>query len=127
MSEITQEQVVAALGNMTVMEIIQLTKDLEKLWGVEAKPGVVEAVFIPTHEVVKEAQTEFEVVLLSFPADKKIALVKVIREVLGLGLLESKNVIESALPKTIKDGMSQVDAEALKVRLMETGASVEIK
>jgi large subunit ribosomal protein L7/L12 len=109
------------------MELISLTRELEQLWGVEAKPGVVEAVFIPTHEVVKEAQTEFEVVLLSFPADKKIALVKVIREVLGLGLLESKNVIESVLPKSIKDGMSQVDAEALKVRLMETGAVAEIR
>ena len=127
MSDITQEQVVAALGNLSVMELIKLTKDLEEKWGVEAKPAVLETVFLPTIEVVKEAQTEFDVLLVGFPADKKIALIKMVREILGLGLLESKAVVEGTLPRAIKEGVSKEEADNVKARLMEAGAVMEIK
>ena len=127
MSDITQEQVVAALGNLSVMELIKLTKDLEQQWGVEALPQVVEQVVITTTEVVKEAQTEFDVMLVSFPPDKKIALIKLVREILTLGLLESKAVVEGALPRAIKEGVSKEEADNVKLRLTEAGAVVEIR
>jgi large subunit ribosomal protein L7/L12 len=127
MTEINQESVVKALGDMTVQELCDLTNFLEKKWGVEAKPMLVQQSVAPVPEENKVEQTEFEVVLVSFPADKKITLVKLVREVLGLGLLESKGVVESALPKSIKDGMSKEDAATLKAKLMEAGAVVEVR
>jgi len=126
-TEVNQENVIKALGDMTVQELCDLTKFLEQKWGVEAKPVAAEFGTTQMVEVEKVEQTEFEVVLVSFPADKKITLVKLVREVLGLGLLESKGVVESTLPKSIKDGMSKDDAAALKVKMNEAGAVVEIK
>jgi large subunit ribosomal protein L7/L12 len=126
-TEVNQENVIKALGDMTVQELCDLTKFLEQKWGVEAKPVAAEFGTTKMVEVEKVEQTEFEVVLVSFPADKKITLVKLVREVLGLGLLESKGVVESTLPKSIKDGMSKDDAAALKVKMNEAGAVVEIK
>jgi large subunit ribosomal protein L7/L12 len=127
MTEVNQESVVKALGDMTVQELCDLTRFLEQKWGVEAKPMLVQQSVVPVPEENKVEQTEFEVVLISFPADKKITLVKLVREVLGLGLLESKGVVESALPKSIKDGMSKEDAATLKAKLMEAGAVVEVR
>jgi large subunit ribosomal protein L7/L12 len=126
-TEVNQENVIKALGDMTVMELIALTKELEVKWGVEAKPLAVQHTATQTVEAEKVEQTEFEVVLISFPPEKKITLVKLVREVLNLGLLESKSMVESALPKSIKDGMSKDDAAALKVKMNEAGAVVEIK
>lgn len=121
---LTNEQVAEFLGNMSVIQLITLTKELESLWGVEAKPqAVIQTI---KQEVKTVEQTEFTVTLVSFPADKKIALVKLVREVLGLGLVESKNLVES-LPKVIKEGVSKDDAEALKVKLAEVGGVVEVK
>lgn len=127
MSTFTQEDVVQFLDNMSVVQMIALTKQLEQLWGVEAKPQMVESIAPTQQTETKAEQTEFNVSLVSFPADKKIALVKLIREVLGLGLLESKGVVESALPKVIREGVSKEEAEALKTKLAEAGAVVEVK
>lgn len=128
MSTLTQEDVVQYLDNMSVVQIIALTKQLEQVWGVEAKPQMVEGTTLPTPQTeTKVEQTEFDVSLVSFPADKKIALVKLVREVLGLGLVDSKNLIESGLPKVIKEGASKEDAEALKTKFAEVGAVVDIK
>lgn len=122
----TQDEVVAALGNMTVMELIALTKHLEQHWGVEAKPQMAE-ITAPVETVAQgPAQTEFDVWLVSFPADKKMGLIKLVREVMGTGLKESKELVEST-PKVIKEGLSKDDTEVLKARLMEAGGVVEVK
>lgn len=122
----TQDEVVVALGNMTVVELITLTKELETLWGVEAKPQVVENT-APVETVVQgPAQTEFDVWLVSYPADKKMGLIKLVREVMGTGLKESKELVEST-PKVIKEDLSKDDSEVLKARLTEAGGTVEIK
>ena len=125
MENLTQEDVVQALGHLTVMEIIALTKQLEAQWGVKAEPQVsLVSNMAPVEEVV--VQTEFSLNLISFPADKKMTLVKLVREVLGLGLLDSKNLVES-LPKLVKDGLTKDEVEALKARFVEAGVTVEVK
>jgi large subunit ribosomal protein L7/L12 len=124
----SNDDVVNSLGNMSVMELIALTKHLEEKWGLEAKPDFSQAVIThgTTLEVQPSEQTEFNVFLVSHTPDKKMAVVKMVRELLSLGLLESKTLVES-LPKQIKEGISKEDAEALKVRLTEAGATVEVK
>jgi large subunit ribosomal protein L7/L12 len=126
MENLTQEQVVEALGNLTVVELIALTRRCEQQWGVEAKPQLVQSVGVETPVETQAAQTEFEVVFVSYPADKKMGLVKLVREVMGLGLLESKNLVE-AVPKTLKEGLTKEEAETLKARLTEAGAVCEVK
>lgn len=127
MSNLTPEEIVKALGNMSVMELITLTKELEQKWGVSATPQVTTTVQMPgTNDETAVAQTEFTVVLASFAADKKMAVVKAVRELTGLGLLESKQLVEGA-PKTVKDGLSKADAEDLKNKLTEAGAVIELK
>ena len=96
----TMEEVVQALGNMSVMQVIALTKELEEKWGVKAEPPTVQ-VEPKQNEKQEAAKDEFNVTLASVPADKKMSVIKVVREVLGLGLKESKELAESA-PKLIK-------------------------
>lgn len=126
MENFTPEQVVDALGNLTVVQLIALTKQLEQQWGVEAKPQLVQSSIVPQQETAVSTQTEFDVVFVSHPADKKMVLVKLVREQLGLGLLESKNLVE-AIPKVLKEGLSKEDAEAMKAKFVEAGAVIEIK
>jgi large subunit ribosomal protein L7/L12 len=125
MEDITNEQVVGALGHLTVLELIALTKKLEAQWGLQALPQVVQ---MPSTQVETkvEVQTEFSISLISYPADKKISLVKLVRELLAMGLAESKTLVES-VPKLLKDGISKEDVEVMKARLMEAGGVVEIK
>jgi large subunit ribosomal protein L7/L12 len=125
MSDFTNEDVVKAIGNLNAMELVKLTKELEIKWGVKALPQVMEQTVAPQQEV-KVAQTEFDVVFVSFAADKKMTLIKLVRELLGTGLLEAKTLVES-LPKTIKEGISKEDAEALKAKLTDAGGVIEIK
>lgn len=120
---LTNEQVVETLGNMTVMQLCELTRELEAKWGVQAVPQVsttVPGVPLPNTPAVEE-QTEWAVVLQSVPADKKIAAIKVIRETLGLGLKEAKDMSEK-LPATVKEGISKADAEQIKAKFVEVGA-----
>lgn len=126
METLTKDQVVEKLGSMSVMEIISLTKELEQLWGVEAKPQAVSV--LPTQQVDNKVaeQTEFTISLVSIPADKKISIVKLVREQIGLGLMESKNLVD-ALPKVLKESVSKEDADALKAKFTEAGAVVEVK
>lgn len=125
MSDITNEDVARALGNMSVMELISVTKELEKRWGVEAKPQIVQLQPRQSEqqEVVKD---EFNVVLASVPADKKMAVIKTVRELLGLGLKESKELVEAA-PKMVKEGVSKSEADDLNTKLTAAGAVVEVK
>jgi large subunit ribosomal protein L7/L12 len=125
MSDITNDDVVKALGNMSVMQVIALTKELEQKWGVKAEPQVVQVQQQGTEKqaVVKE---EWDVVLTSVPNDKKMGVIKAIRELMGLGLKESKDLAESA-PKTLKEGISKADADDLFAKLTAAGAVVEVK
>lgn len=126
MSEITMESVIQKLGSMSVLEIISLTKELEEKWGVKALPpvSVIDGTSPNTAPVVEQA--EFNVTLVSFAADKKMTVIKVVREILGLGLKESKDLVEAA-PKLIKEGVSKEEAEGLKTKLAEAGAVIEVK
>lgn len=125
MSDITNDDVVNFLGNMSVMQVIALTKELEQKWGVKAEPPTVQVQQQQTEKqtAVKE---EWDVVLASVPNDKKMGVIKAIRELLGLGLKESKDLAEAA-PKTIKEGVSKADADDLFAKLTAAGAVVEVK
>jgi large subunit ribosomal protein L7/L12 len=128
MSNVNTDQIAEQLGQLSVMELIGLTKKLETAWGVSAAPAVNLAppTPLPGTPVVAE-QTEFEVALTGLAApDKKISVIKVIREVTGLGLKEAKDLVE-ALPKTVKEGIAKAEAEDLTKKLREAGATVEMK
>lgn len=122
----TQEEVVAFLGNMSVMQVIELTRELEAKWGVKAEPQVQvqHQNDAPKQEVVE--QTEFTVTLTSVPADKKMAVLKMVRELTLLGLKEAKEFVES-VPKVVKESCSKADAEEYKAKLVEAGGVVEVK
>jgi large subunit ribosomal protein L7/L12 len=127
MSDITNDDVANFLGNMSVMQVIALTKELEQKWGVKAEPPVVQ---VQTQQQKPDtqavAQTEFNVVLTQVPADKKMAVLKMVRELTGLGLKESKEVVEGC-PKVIKESVSKEDAESYRAKLVEAGGIVEVK
>lgn len=125
MENVTQEDVLRALGNMSVMQLIALTKELEEKWGVKAEPPTVQRQ-PDQNDAPKVEQTEFNVTLASVPADKKMAVIKVVRELTGLGLKESKELVEAA-PKLVKEGVSAADADELKRKLTEAGAVIEVK
>ena len=121
----TMEEVVQAIGNMSVMQVIALTKELEQKWGVKAEPPTVQ-VQPRQNEQQEVTKDEFNVTLASVPADKKMAVIKVIREVLGLGLKESKDLAEAA-PKLIKEAVSKSEADDLSAKLTAAGAVIEVK
>lgn len=124
---LTKEEVVEKLGSLTVMELIKLTRDLEQQWGVKAEPVAQVPTFTPEESVTPVIeQTEFNVTLVSYPADKKMALVKLVREVMNLGLLDSKNLVES-LPKMVKEGATKEETDALVAKFNEVGAVLEVK
>jgi large subunit ribosomal protein L7/L12 len=128
MAEITREQIVDHLSNLTVIQIAELIKDLENKWGVKAAPAAVAVAAGPAAaaEAPKvEEKTEFDVVLATAGANK-IQVIKAIREITGLGLKEAKDLVEAA-PKNVKDGVSKADAEDMKKKLTEAGATVELK
>jgi large subunit ribosomal protein L7/L12 len=128
MAEITREQIVDHLSNLTVIQIAELIKDLENKWGVKAAPAAVAVAAGPAAaaEAPKvEEKTEFDVVLANAGANK-IQVIKAIREITGLGLKEAKDLVEAA-PKNVKEGVSKADAEEMKKKLTEAGATVELK
>jgi large subunit ribosomal protein L7/L12 len=128
MAEITREAVVDYLSQMPVIELAGLIKTLEDKWGVKAAPVAVAGVAGPAAAPVeekKEEKTEFDVVLASAGANK-IQVIKAIREITGLGLKEAKDLVEAA-PKTVKEAVSKADAEDMKKKLTEAGATVELK
>src|SRR6201996_6550025 len=128
MAEITREAVVDYLSQMPVIELAGLIKTLEDKWGVKAAPVAVAGVAGPGPAAVeekKEEKTEFDVVLANAGANK-IQVIKAIREITGLGLKEAKDLVEAA-PKTVKEQVSKADAEEMKKKLTEAGATVELK
>jgi large subunit ribosomal protein L7/L12 len=126
MADVTREQVVDFLSNLPVIQMADLIKDLENKWGVKAAPAAVAMAAGPAPAAVAaEEQTEFTVVLANAGANK-IQVIKVVREITGLGLKEAKDLVEAA-PKPVKEGASKADAEDMKKKLTEAGATVELK
>ena len=127
MADISREQVVDYLSNLPVIQIAELIKELEGKWGVKAAPAAVAVAAGPAAEAAPAAaeQTEFDVVLAN-AGGNKIAVIKALREITGLGLKEAKDLVEGA-PKTLKEGVSKADAEDMKKKLEEAGAKVELK
>lgn len=120
-----KEQIIEAIESMTVLELSELVKALEEKFGVSAAAPVAVAAAPVAAAAAEEEKTEFDVVLTSAGAGK-INVIKVVREVTGLGLKEAKEIVDGA-PKAVKEKVSKADAEALKAKLEEAGASVEIK
>ena len=126
MSEITREQVVDFLSNMPVIQMADLIKSLEDKWGVKAAPIAMAAgPAAAAPAAVVEEKTEFTVELKD-AGPTKINVIKVVREVTGLGLKEAKDLVESA-PKSVKEGISKAEAEELQKKLEDAGAKVELK
>jgi large subunit ribosomal protein L7/L12 len=119
----TREEIIQAIKDMTVLELNELVKACEEEFGVSAAAPVAAAGAAAAP--VAEEKTEFDVVLAN-TGSEKIKVIKVVRELTGLGLKEAKEVVDGA-PKTIKEGVSKDEAEAMKAKLAEVGATVEIK
>jgi large subunit ribosomal protein L7/L12 len=128
MTDISREQVVDYLSNLPVIQIADLIKTLEDKWGVKAAHVAVAgpAAAAAPGAAAAEAQTEFSVILKEVPADKKIAAIKVVREITGLGLKEAKDLVEAA-PKPLKEGVAKAEADEFKKKLEDAGAKVELK
>lgn len=126
-TNVTKEDVIKFIENMTVLELSEMVKELEEKFGVSAAAAVpVVAGVAPSAETPKtEEKTEFDVILAS-AGDKKIQVIKEVRAITGLGLKEAKDLVDNA-PKPVKEGIAMKDAEAIKKQLEEAGATVEIK
>ena len=128
MASITKDQVIDFITNMSVLEMSELVKEMEEKFGVSAAAAATVAVPASAGgatEATAEEKTEFDVILTSF-GDKKINVIKEVRGITGLGLKEAKEAVEAA-PKAIKEGASKEEAEEIKKKLEEAGASAEIK
>ena len=124
------DKLVDELSNLTVLEAADLSKMLEEKWGVSAAAGAPVAMAMPAAAgdagaAVAEEKTEFDVILAAI-GEKKINVIKEVRAITGLGLKEAKDLVESA-PKAIKEGATEAEAEELKKKLEEVGATVELK
>jgi len=123
---VSKEDILETISNMSVMDVVDLISAMEEKFGVSAAAPVAIAAGPAGGEVAEvEEQTEFDVVLTSF-GTSKVPVIKAVREVTGLGLKEAKDLVESA-PTTVKEGLPNDEAEALKKKLEEVGATVEIK
>ena len=123
---ITKDDILEAVGNLTVLELNELVKAFEEKVGVSAAAMAVAAPgAAAAGGAAAEEQSEFTVILAA-AGDKKVEVIKVVRAATGLGLKEAKDVVDGA-PKPVKEGISKADAEALKKQLEEAGAKVEIK
>lgn len=123
----TKEDVIEYLKGMTLLEASQLVKELEEIFGVSAAAAAAPMMMAaPTDAApAAEAKTEFDVVLQA-AGGNKINVIKVVREITSLGLKEAKDLVEAA-PKAVKEGVSKDEAEAIKAKLTEAGATVEVK
>ena len=127
MASITKDQVIDFIANMSVLEMSELVKEMEEKFGVSAASAAVAAPAAAggTAEAPAEEKTEFDVILTSF-GEKKINVIKEVRSITGLGLKEAKEAVEAA-PKAIREGVSKEEAEEVKKKLEEAGATAEIK
>jgi large subunit ribosomal protein L7/L12 len=121
---VSKEEILEAISNMTVMDVVELVKSMEDKFGVSAAAVAVAAPAGAAAAVVEE-KTEFNVILAK-AGDNKINVIKVVREITGLGLKEAKDLVEAA-PKAVKEALPKAQADELKKKLEEAGATVEIK
>ena len=125
---LSRDELLDAIGNMTVLELSEFVKAFEEKFGVTAAAPVAVAAAPAAGggaAAAVEEQTEFDVILQA-AGEKKIQVIKVVREITGLGLKEAKDLVDGA-PKTVKEGVSKDEAEAIKAKLEEQGAAVELK
>ena len=128
----SKDAILEAISKMTVLEVVELISDMEKKFGVSAAAPVAFAAAPgaagggAAAAAPAEEQTEFAVTLKEYPADKKVTVIKVIREITGLGLKEAKDLVEG-VPSLVKEGVAKADVEAIKKKLEEAGAKVEVK
>jgi large subunit ribosomal protein L7/L12 len=122
---VSKDDILEAISNMSVMEVVDLISDMEEKFGVSAAAPVAVAAGPAASEAEVEEQTEFDVVMTSF-GSSKVAVIKAVRALTGLGLKEAKDAVEG-VPGTIKEAVSKDDAEEAKKQFEEAGATVEIK
>ena len=123
---VTREEIIEALKEMTLLEASQLVKDIEETFGVSAAaPAAVVAAAPGAEAAAEEEQTEFDVILEGF-GDNKIAVIKAVREITGLGQKEAKALVDEA-PKPVKEGIAKEEAEKIKSQLEDAGAAVTLK
>ena len=127
---VSKDEILEAISNMSVMQVVELIADMEKKFGVTAAAPVAMvaggAAAGGAAAAPAEEKTEFTVVLKEYPADKKVGVIKVVRELTGLGLKEAKDLVDGA-PKTVKAGVSKDEAAQMKAKLEAEGAAVEVK
>lgn len=122
---VTKNEILETISNMSVMEVVELIEAMEEKFNVSAAAAAVAVAGAPAAAAVAEEKTEFNVIMTSFGANK-VSVIKVIREVTGLGLKEAKDLVEAA-PSTVKESVSKEEAADLKKKLEEAGAAVEVK
>jgi large subunit ribosomal protein L7/L12 len=125
---VSKDEILDAISKMSLLEVTELISDMEKKFGVTAAAPVAVAAGPATAAAAApvEEKTEFTVTLKEYPADKKVTVIKVIREITGLGLKEAKDLVEG-VPSLVKEGVNKADSDAMKKKLEEAGAKVEIK
>lgn len=122
----TKEEILDAIGNMSVLDVVDLVKMMEEKFGVSAAAPVAAAAGPAAAAAVVEEQTEFNVILAAIDPAKKVSVIKVVREITGLGLKEAKDLVEGA-PQTVKEGADKATSDDLKKRIEEAGGKVELK
>jgi len=125
----SKDEILDAIAKMSLMDVVELIADMEKKFGVTAAAPVAVAAGGGGGAVAAtpaEEQTEFSVTLKEYPADKKVTVIKVVRELTGLGLKEAKDLVEG-VPAVVKDAVNKADSETMKKKLEEAGAKVEVK
>jgi large subunit ribosomal protein L7/L12 len=125
---VSKDEILDAIGKMSIIDVVELIADMEKKFGVTAAAPVAMAAGPAAGAAAApvEEQTEFTVTLKEYPADKKVTVIKVIREITGLGLKEAKDLVEGA-PATVKEAVAKADVEVIKKKLEDVGAKVEVK
>jgi large subunit ribosomal protein L7/L12 len=122
---LSKDDILNAIAEMTVMDVVDLIKAMEEKFGVTAAAAVAVAAPAAAAAAVVEEQTEFDVILKE-AGEKKVNVIKAVRELTGLGLKEAKDLVDGA-PSTVKEGANKADADAAKAKLEEAGATVELK
>ena len=125
---VSKDEILDSISKMTILEVVELISDMEKKFGVTAAAPVAAAAApgAAAAAAPAEEKTEFTVVLKEYPADKKVSVIKVVRELTGLGLKEAKDLVEG-VPQNVKEAVNKADSEAMKKKLEDVGAKVEIK
>jgi large subunit ribosomal protein L7/L12 len=125
---VSKVEILDAISKLTLVEVVELISDFEKKFGVTAAAPVAAAAAAAPGAAAApvEEQTEFTVTLKEYPADKKVTVIKVIREITGLGLKEAKDLVEG-VPSTVNESVSKADSETMKKKLEDVGAKVEVK